>query len=270
MIFNTTKCQEIFRNRFTGPSGTPFLDFKSGRSINDTPVDTSDLLLYKHAKYDDILSYYYKSLLSFCEGLDAVSRKNYTWATVKLYYSVFYGLRCSLLCRDVVMVRAGGNLYRFKIASGVKYTKPKEMNDHSGTIYTYVDFFQRTDFFCSNLIEDRNAYFWLKDCRDIVNYKDGVFHDPETTSMWDNINEDIESTGIKKSLSNFVDEKDKYCFLPEYAVLAIPMNRILIVAQEVKNELSEQLQDSQKNWIKSILKDKLSSEYINKLLLGSD
>ena len=33
----------------------------------------------------------------------------------KLYYSVFYGLRCSLLCRDVVMVRAGGNLYRFKI-----------------------------------------------------------------------------------------------------------------------------------------------------------
>ena len=92
MTFSTTKCQDIFRNRFTGPSGTPFLDFKSGRSINDTPVDASDLLLYKHAKYDDILSYYYKSLLSFCEGLDAVSRKNYTWATVKLYYSVFYGL----------------------------------------------------------------------------------------------------------------------------------------------------------------------------------
>lgn len=67
-----------------------------------------------------------------------------------------------------------------------------------------------------------------------------------------------------------VDEKDKYCFLPEYAVLAIPLNRILIVAQEVKNELSEQLQDSQKDWIKSILKDNLDSEYINKLLLSSN
>lgn len=214
MIFNTTKCQEIFRNRFTGPSGTPFLDFKSGRSINDTPVDASDLLLYKHAKYEDILSYYYKSLLSFCEGLDAVSRKNYTWATVKLYYSVFYGLRCSLLCRDVVMVRAGGNLYRFKIASGVKYAKPKEMNDHSGTIYTYVDFFQRTDFFCSNPIEDRNAYFWLKECRDIVNYKDGVFHDPETTSMWENIDENIKSIGIKKSFLALLMKRTSFVFCP--------------------------------------------------------
>ena len=168
------------------------------------------------------------------------------------------------------MVRAGGNLYRFKIASGVKYTKPKEMNDHSGTIYTYVDFFQRTDFFCSNPIEDRNVYFWLKECRDIVNYKDGVFHDPETTPMWENIDEDIESIGIKKNLSNYIDEKDKFCFLPEYAVLAIPLNRILIVAQEVKNEISEQLLDSQKDWIELILKDNLDLEYINKLLLSSD
>ena len=155
-------------------------------------------------------------------------------------------------------------------ALGEKYDKPKEMTDHGGTIHTYVDLFHRTDFFCSNTLENMNAYFWLKNCREIVNYKDSVFHDPETIDIWDDIIEDITKFGIKKTLTYLVDEKDKYCFLPEYAVLAIPLNRILIVAQEVKNELSEQLQDSQKDWIKSILKDNLDSEYINKLLLSSN
>lgn len=235
-----------------------------------TIVDPSDISLYCNARKDDILSFYYKSLLSFSEGLDAFSRKNYTWATIKLYYSVYFGLRSSLLCRNIVLVRANKHLYKFKIALGEKYDKPKEMTDHGGTIHTYVDLFHRTDFFCSNTLENMNAYFWLKNCREIVNYKDSVFHDPETIDIWDDIIEDITKFGIKKTLTYLVDEKDKYCFLPEYAVLAIPLNRILIVAQEVKNELSEQLQDSQKDWIKSILKDNLDSEYINKLLLSSN
>lgn len=270
MIFNTAKCQEIFRNRFTGPSGTPFSDFRSGKDINEAVVDPSDIPLYRNAKNEDILSFYYKSLLSFSEGLDAVSRKNYTWATIKLYYSVYFGLRVSLLCRNIALVRAAKHLYRFKIDFGEQYVKPKEMTDHGGTIHTYVDLFQRTDFFCSNPLEGINAYFWLKDCREIVNYKDGVFHDPETISIWDDIISNIDRTGISKTLSLFIDEKDKYCFLPEYAILAIPLNRLLIVAQEVKNEVSERLESSQKNWIASILQGNLETEYINKLLLNND
>lgn len=267
MIFNTTKCQEIFRNRFTGASGIPFHDFRSGKTINETSVDPSDIPLYRNARKEDILSFYYKALLSFSEGLDSFSRKNYTWATIKLYYSVYFGLRSSLLCRNIVLVRADKHLYKFKIAFGEHYDKPKEMTDHGGAIHTYVDLFQRTDFFCSNTLESMNAYFWLKKCREIVNYKDGVFHDPETIAIWDDIITYINKVGIKKTLSSFIDEKEKYCFLPEYAILAIPLNRILIVAQEVKNELSEQLQDSQKNWIEAMLSDKIECEYIKKLLL---
>lgn len=97
-----------------------------------------------------------------------------------------------------------------------------------------------------------------------------MFHDPETIAIWDDIITNINKFGIKKTLSLFAEEKDKYWFLPEYAILAIPLNRILIVAQEVKNELLEQLEKSQKDWIISILKDNLDPEYINKLLLSSD
>ena len=270
MTFNTTRCQEIFRNRFTGPSGTPFADFKSGKAIKGIYVDDSDISLYRIVKNEDIISFYYKALLSFAEGLDSVSRKNYTWATIKLYYSVYFGLRTSLLCRNIVLVRAAKHLYKFKIALGEQYDKPKEMTDHGGTIHTYVDLFQRTDFFCSNPLENQNAYFWLKDCREIVNYKDGVFHDPETTSIWNNIIANINQNGINKVLSLLIDEKERYCFSPEYAILAIPLNRILTVAQEVKNEISEGLNDSQRNWIASILRNNLDPEYISKLLLNSD
>ena len=127
MTFNTTKCQEVFRNRFTGASGIPFRDFKYGKTINQTVVDPSDVLLYDNARKEDILNFYYKALLSFAEGLDAFSRKNYTWATIKLYYSVYFGLRTSLLCRSIILVRANKHLYKLKIASGEVYNKPKEM-----------------------------------------------------------------------------------------------------------------------------------------------
>lgn len=206
--------------------------------------------------------------ISFSEGIDAFSRGNYTWATIKLYYSVYFGLRVSLLCRNIVLVRAAKHLYKFKIAFGEQYDKPKEMTDHGGTIHTYVDLFQRTDYFCSNPLEGINAYFWLKDCREIVNYKEGEFHDPDTLTIWNDIIKDMAQIGLKRTLSLYVKEKDKYCFLPEYAVLAIPLNRILAVAQEVKNEISDKLNDTQRDWIKTILQDNLETEYINKLLLN--
>ena len=270
MNFNTTKCQEILRNRFTGASGEPFVDYRNGKDINETVVDSTDIPLYRNAKKDDIINFYYKALLSFSEGLAAVSRKNYTWATIKLYYSVYFSLRTSLLCKNIVLVRAAKHLYKFKISSGAIYNKPKDMTDHGGTIHTYVDLFKHTDFLCSNTLEGSNVYLWLKNCREIVNYKDTVFHDPETTDIWNDIIMLIDKLDIKKTLSSFIKEKDKYCFLPEYAILAIPLNRILMVAQEVKNETFENLDDKQKNWILSILNGNLDSEYINKLLLNSD
>lgn len=266
MTFNTTKCQEIFRNRFTGISGIPFFDYKKGKSINETAVDSSDMLLYKQSKDEDIINYYYKSLLSFSEGLSAVLRNNYTWATIKLYYSVYFGLRCSLLCRNIVLVRAEKHIYVFKISSGDQYTKPKGTNDHAATINTYVDLFQKTDFFCSNLIEGKNAYEWMDDSRNIVNYKDGIFHDPDVNEMWEKVKLDVETVGIKNVLTKYNTDKHIYCFLPEYAIFSIPFNRMLTVAQEVRNETSMQLDDVQKEWIKKILDGNLPEDYAKELI----
>lgn len=270
MIFNTPKCQEIFRNRFTGKSGEPFLDYRKGKGIKDIAVNSSDLLLYKQYKGEDIINFYYKALLSFSEGLSAVSKGNYTWATIKLYYSVYFGLRCSLLCRDIVLVRANNYLYKFKIVNGDKYVRPKGTNDHSATVTTYVELFQKTDFFCSNLIEDKNAYDWMENSRNIVNYKDSIFHDPCANEIWEKVRDDIGAFGIRDVLIKYNIEKSIYCFSPDYAILSIPLNRILVVAQEVQNETSKQLENKQTEWIKTIIGENLPQDYINKLLFSND
>ena len=110
-----------------------------------------------------------------------------------------------------------------------------------------------------------NNCSWI--CREIVNYRDDVFHDPDTTGLWNTINTEIATRGSNKVLTDFVNEKGKYCFLPDFAILAIPLNRMLIVAQEVKNEISDRLEPSQKEWIHGILQNNITQEYIDTMLL---
>lgn len=267
MMFSTVKCQEIFRNRFTGISKEPFLDFHKGRDIKNYDIDKTDLALYSVAINDDIASYYYKSLLSFVEGVAAISRNNLSWATIKLYYSVFYGLRCSLLCRKIIILRAKNYLYYIHLGSSNHYETLKSNNDHAATHEVYSRFFNKSDFLCSNTIEDyTDVYHWLSNCRDIINYKEATFHDPEASEMWDKVVEQINIIKMNNLIDQYIDEKGKYCFLPEHAILAIPVNRILSVAQEIKNESIEVLSAEQKQWIESIIMDELSVEFLSKIL----
>ena len=266
MTFNTPKCQEIFRNRFTGASKIPFKDYRDGREIANLTLNNDDISAYRVYIKEDLKSLYYKSLLSYAEGLIAVKQNNLSWATVKLYYSVYYGLRCSLLCKNVVVARANRNLYFFKLDHGYQYQKPKDQTDHGGTIETYISLFSKTDYLCSNNIEDKNAYSWMKDCREIVNYKDAEFHDPDSTDMWNEVIAQIQSVGIKKTVKQYVEERDTYCFSPSTAVLAIPTNRIRSLAKELRNEGVYPLSDERKEWIRSIISDNIDDEFYNEIL----
>jgi hypothetical protein len=37
---------------------------------------------------DDALDYFYNGIISFSEGIDSIFLKRFSWATIKLYYSV--------------------------------------------------------------------------------------------------------------------------------------------------------------------------------------
>lgn len=268
MTFNTTKCQEIFRLRFTGASGEPFVDFGNGKSINNRLVDEVDIDAYKGVLHEDLRAFYYKAVLSYIEGLAAVSRKNLTWATIKLYYSFYFGIRCSLLCRNIIMVRAARHLYYVRLISReATYEKPSDMTDHGGAINVYSKYFQQSDIICLQKIEGVDAYKWLKNCREIVNYKDIEFHDPNITDLWIDIIEDINDSSLAQVLAKYMEEKEHYCSQSTTAVLAIPTIRMRDVANDIKNERLAVLSEDQKNWIRSIARECISINEIEDLLI---
>ena len=268
MTFNTSKCQEIFRLRFTGASGEPFVDFGNGKAINNQLVDESDIDAYKGVLHEDLRAFYYKALLSYIEGLAAVSRRNLTWATIKLYYSFYFGIRCSLLCRNVIMVRAARHLYYVRLMSReAMYEKSSDMTDHGGAISVYTKYFQQSDIICLQKIEDMDAYKWIKTCREVVNYKDIEFHDPNITDIWLNIIEDIEESSLARVLAKYMDDKEQYCSRATTAILAIPTIRMRSVVDDIKNERITVLSKEQKDWIKSIAKDFIGISEIEDLLI---
>lgn len=267
MTFNTVGCQEIFRNRFTGTSGEPFKDYGSGKKINNLPVDKDDIALYRSVIKSDLCSFYYKALLSFSEGIVAITRKNITWATIKLYYSLYFGLRCSLLCRNVILVRANKHLYYFHLGSGATYKKPDDMTDHGGTIDAYIKLVGNSDYLCTGLLDGQNPYKWMKTCREIVNYKDAVFHDPEVNELWNNIIWEIDNFSLISLIHKYMENSATSCFSVDDAILAIPVTRIFAVAQDIKNEKVKALSEAQGKWIKEILQGNLDAEYISELII---
>lgn len=251
MKFDTSKCQEYFRDRYTGSSHIPFKDFKGGKKIYGDQLNNSDVEAYKNGIVEDRKNFYYKAVLCYCEGLAAITRRNLTWATIKLYYSVYFSLRCALLCRNIIILRANRNLFYVRVKPNESYEKPNEPTDHGGTIDTYVQLYNFSDTLCSNEINGKNVYKWMQEAREIVNYRDAVFHDPETPELWIKIIELIEETSLKDTLKLFNDDVI-HCFVEDEAVLAIPTQVIGLVTKDIKNEERYTLSEDQKVWLKTI------------------
>lgn len=267
MMYNTCKCQEIFRTRFTGSSGVPFQDFRSGKAIRLMTVDLADLTRYRSEKNRDMGTFYYKSVLSFAEGLACVSRKNYTWATIKLYYSTYFGLRSLLLSRNHVLVRANRNLYYFEIKPGAIFLPLTDNTDHGGTIEVYSKIFGSSDFMCIDEIDGKPLLLWLKNCREVVNYKDEEFHDPDVSEYWEYIDQKLEHTSIHTVVDEFTNRKKDSCTSIDTAILAISVNRILSTAQEIRNNGVEVMSDEQKWWIRSILDGLVDKSFLEKIIV---
>ena len=268
MTFNTCKCQEIFRTRFTGASGIPFQDYRSGKAIKSLPVDFADLARYRIEKNRDMATFYYKAVMSLAEGIACVARKNYTWATIKLYYSTYFSLRASLLSRYYVLVRANRNLYYFEIKPGAVFLSPQKDNtDHGGTIEVYENIFGSSDFMCIDEIEGVSLLAWLKNCREIVNYKDEEFHDPEVSELWEYIDRKMESTSVSMLVDEFINKKKECCTSSDTAIVAIPINRILMTSQDIRNNGISAMTDKQKEWIRTILADLVNDTFLDDILV---
>lgn len=183
------------------------------------------------ALMEDCIDFYYKGILSLNEGIIAIETKNFSWATVKMYYSVYYLLRSSLCCNQIGFVRKERDAFNFDNninGSPLANGKP----DHMAAIDLFKKYFELTDFLQSNKINGANSYDWLRHQRENINYKYRTFFEPDVPVFWENVNQQCEEDGIEFWLRKYLDD-DIYAFLDDHAVLALPLKRLLLTHKDL-------------------------------------
>jgi hypothetical protein len=176
----------------------------------------------------DTMNFFYNGVLSFAEGVDAAFQKRFSWATVELYYSLYYLIRASMASKGIAMLRCK-TMYRLMVQIGEKpfSTNNKKYNTtHEGTISHYKDLFGQSDRLLSNHIEDDDVYQWMMNAREIVNYRSAAFSEPECLEIWDYFSQSIDEGNFTDILEQLENDPYVMCFQEEYAVVAIPIKRL--------------------------------------------
>lgn len=186
----------------------------------------------------DANDFYYKGVLSLCQACSGIQSNQYSWATVQLYYALYYLIRCSLASRKIAIVRLR-SLWYLKARNGEipqNITGRDGNSTHKGTIKVYKTLFQNSDKLHSNDIQGKNGYIWLLECRERIQYRERVFHDPSHPDIWGEIVLDIAMLGLNEVLTRYIDDAEyAYCFQYDHACLAFPIRRLVLTKQDMLN-----------------------------------
>lgn len=224
------RCEALVNSRNLADWHSKRDDFEN---LHLTADDASRLLQDLNEDSKDL---FFKGLLSLSEAITSLNRHLFSWATIKLYYSVFYFLKCSLAVRGHAVVR-NKSLYLLTAGKGSKPTKKsadRYRNDHVGVINIYNEMFENSDKLQSNTIEGENPYLWLMEKRNRTHYREREFHDPFCANFLRLIAEHVDKGSLYKLLSSYVEDPDFiYCFQEDHACLALPIKRSLLTRKDL-------------------------------------
>ncbi|GAB3216220.1 hypothetical protein GCM10027295_18760 [Pseudaeromonas pectinilytica] len=133
----------------------------------------------------DAADIYFKALFSLSDAINGIYHGRHSWAAIKIYYSVFFLLRCSLATNKFAFLKNNG-IYTLKIAKGEKPERrdcgklsgERVTGDHKTTIFTFISLFKDTDILQSNHVENKVVYEWLMELRNQINYRERTFTEP--------------------------------------------------------------------------------------------
>ena len=198
-------------------------------------LDASKALLLSEDLYEDSKDLYFKGILSLFEALKSIEAGLFSWATIKLYYSVYYFLRSTMASNGVAIIRQR-SLYHLRASEGEKpVTKngKKYNSDHSGTIMHFIDLFTGSDVLLSQSIEFSDAYNWLMERREQINYRERTFNEPSYSTFWEYIALQKQAGNLEALLNMYIQDKYILCFQEENAVLALPLKRAILTREEL-------------------------------------
>lgn len=185
----------------------------------------------------DSAGFLVKGLLTLLEAVASIEAGAYSWAIVRLYYSVFYLHRASMGAKGYALIR-NKNWLILKVAPGEKPSLKKGdkfRNDHDAVVNSYIELYGGGDFLQSNTIDGVNSYAWLGDRRNQVNYHQVSFTDPDPPTFvgeWVSI---AQKSSVRSVLASYTSGDGLKIFQPEHAWVAIPFLRAKAAIKDFAN-----------------------------------
>ena len=258
MNSNRSQIQVYFEELFECYDPNNFHSYRD--HLSDYSLIHDDISNLKELQREDAKGFLFKGLLSFAQALHDINNGLYSWATIKIYYSIYYMLRTSLLNDNHCLIK-NKSTYYLDISIGskpVKKSQPRFRGDHKSTILIFKEEIGDRDILQTNTINNLNPYLWMMDRREEVNYRNIEFFEPDINPYYQILSErDMEDT-LKTII---LDDNYTYCFDEDYACLALPLKRMLITLDEC-NSLELKLKEESYQLIMSLINDLTSNQHL--------
>jgi hypothetical protein len=184
-----------------------------------SPLEAANLSAALRVDASDM---YYSGWVSFLDALNGIKSGFCTWATAKLYYTIFYAFRASLALDDVCTFHVSRPHYIVRARQGELPISCAE----SGTHKAVLKAFQRQNpshSLLSQQIELKDAVDWLMEKRESANYGDPRFSEPDSRNEL----QFIAGRGIRQTLNAYLADKSSlYVFDPDHAMVAYPLRTL--------------------------------------------
>ncbi|NOT05541.1 MAG: hypothetical protein HOP27_13170 [Anaerolineales bacterium] len=217
-------------------------------NITDYVFDPISASAMQTCLLTDASDYIYSASVSIADAINGVRRGLLSWATVKLYYSVYYACKGILAVNSVGIIYLNRKPYIVTAISGTKIAK-KNGQTHKVVLNEFHN--RNIDRgLLSQEIELQSPLFWLMEKRETANYKNSRFWEPDPPDHF----KKILDVGIRKAVNAYVTDFDLYAFDPEHAILAYPI-KSLVIAYDLLKSKGGQWSDDDKKYVANLFKD---------------
>ena len=191
---------------------------------------------------DDAATLTNAAAISILDAIRGLQADLYSWATVKLYYSVFYSFRAILAHNDVCVLYEGSKPRTLHATAGGRCTKA-EGTTHKVVIAQFGRVLA-THWLLSQEIAMLPPPEWFMRLREEANYG-GRFYEPLCPPHF----AAILANGIRRSVSAYVTDR-LFAFDEDHAALAYPLHALM----EARSRTNP-MDDDSADFIKARAKD---------------
>lgn len=186
----------------------------------------------------DASDLYFKAVFSLADVINGLLHGRHSWAVIKVYYSVFFLLRCSLATKNIAFLKNNG-IYTLSLEKGEKpkrrdtgrHMGERVSGDHKTTIVTFMSVFSETDILLTNTVNETNVYDWLMELRNQVNYRERAFTEPNNKYFFSTL---FDKSRLKQQVETYLnDDTSVYCFDEDHCALAAPLKLITNVREQL-------------------------------------